>query len=226
VPAEVTEKVAAAIGRLNHGDFKVREAATEELKELRERAYPLVLKAIKSEDPETARRAEEIAAFIRSKVPSALLEVREFDIVHTEDSKNTGRLTAEFLRVGTYQYGELRLKLHDVHSLRGGSSVTTEEQVAAVPGPANMTQYTNQPGKVFVFTVTGAANGGLYGTDLYTTDSNLATAVVHAGLAKNGETVTVKVRVIASVPAFVGSTRNGITSNSYGQYPGYEFVRK
>jgi hypothetical protein len=224
VPADIAEKVALAIAKLNHVDFKVREAATEELKELRERAYPLVVKAIKSEDPEVSRRAEEIAAFIRSKVPAALLEVREFDIVHTDDSKNTGRLAGEFLRVNTYQYGELRLKLHDVHSLRSGHT-PPEEQIAAVPGPANLLQHQNQPGKVFAFTVTGAA-GGLYGTDVYTTDSSLAAAVVHAGLLKIGETGVVKVRVIAQVPAFVGSTRNGLTSNSYGQYPGFEFVRK
>ncbi len=226
VPTEVAEQVARAVAKLNDSDFKVREEATEELKELRERAYPQVLKALKSQDPEVSRRADEIATYIKSKVPAALLEVREFDVVHTDDSKNTGRLTAEYLRVGTYQYGELRLKLHDVHSLKSSASAAAEELVAAVPGPANMTQYANQPGKVFVFTVTANANGGLYGTDVYTTDSNLATAVVHAGLAKNGETVTVKVRVLAAVGAFTGSTRHGITSSNYSQYTGYEFVRK
>jgi len=224
VPTEVAEQVARAIAKLNNDDFKVREEATEELKELKERAYPQVVKAVKSQDPEVSRRAEEIAAHIKLRVPAALLEVREFDVVHTDDSKNTGRLSAEYLRVGTYQYGELRLKLHDAHSLKSGAGAAAEELAAAVPGPASMSGHANQPGKVFVFSVTGA-NGGLYGTDVYTTDSSLAAAVVHAGLAKVGETVVVKVRVIANVPAFVGSTRHGLTSSNYSTYTGYEFVR-
>src|SRR6185312_4195918 len=36
VPADVAEKVMLAIGKLNHPEFKVREAATEELKGYRE----------------------------------------------------------------------------------------------------------------------------------------------------------------------------------------------
>jgi hypothetical protein len=226
VPADVAEKVALAISKLNHADFKVREAATEELKEYRERAYPQVLKALKSEDPEVARRADEIAVFIRAKVPAALLEVREHDVVYTDDSKNTGRLTAEYLRVGTYQFGELRLKLHDIHSLRAAGSASAEDQIAGLPGPANLIDYQNQAGKVLTFTVTGAAAGSLYGTDVYTLDSSLAAAVVHAGLAKPRETVTVKVRIIATVPQFAATTRNGISSFGYGQYPGFEFVRR
>jgi hypothetical protein len=226
VPADVAEKVALAISRLNHSDFKVRERATEELKEYRERAYPFVLKALKSEDPEVNRRADEIATFIRSKVPAALLEVRESDVVYTDDSKNTGRLTAEYLRVDTYQFGELRLKLHDVHSLRAGPAGPPEDRIAALPGPATLAQYQNQPGKVIAFTVQGAATGTLYGTEVYTLDSSLAAAVVHAGLATPGETVTIRVRIIATVPQFNAGTRNGISSHGYGQYPGFEFVRR
>jgi hypothetical protein len=226
MPQDVAEKVFTAIGKLNHPDFEVREAATEELRDYRERAYPQLLKALKSEDPEVNRRADELVKYIRNKVPAALLELRESDVVHTDDSKNTGRLTAEYLRVGTYQYGELKLKLHDVHSLRAGAGVKAEDLIAAVAAPANMTGYANQPGKEFAFTVTGNVGGSVYGTDVYTTDSTFATAVVHAGLAKQGETVTVRVRILAAVPQFVSSTRNGVTSSAYGQYTGFEFVRK
>ena len=49
----------------------------------------------------------------------------------------------------------------------------------------------------------GAAAGTLYGTDVYTLDSSLSAAVVHAGLAKAGQAVTVRVRIIASVPQFI-----------------------
>src|SRR5262245_48513948 len=188
VPPAIAEKVLAAIGRLNHPDFKVREAATEELKGYRARAYPQLLKAIKNDDPEVNQRAEEIVKFIRGKVPAALLEVREFDVVHTDNSKIAGRLTAEYLRVETFQFGEQKLKLQDASSIRTGASSDTELQVAGIPGPLHMGAYQNQFGKEIVFTVTGAAAGGqqgnVWGTDQYTLDSHFPSAVVHAGLAK------------------------------------------
>ncbi len=225
IPTAVAEKVAVAISKLDHADFKVREAATEELKGYRARAYPQLLKAQKSEDPEVMRRAQEIVAFIKNKVPAAELELREFDVVETNDSKNAGRLTAETMRVNTLQFGEQRLKLVDVRTLRGGTGAEAEV-VNAVPAPASLVTYQNQVGKEYAFSVTGSAQGGVYGTDVYTLDSSLATAVVHAGLAKAGETVTVTVRILASPPQFNASTRNGISSNAYGPYPAFEFVRK
>jgi hypothetical protein len=231
VPPEMAEKVVTAIGRLNHSDFKVREAATEELKGYKARAYPQLVKALKSDDPEVSRRAEEIVKFIKTKVPATMLELREQDVVHTEDSKIAGRLTAEYLRVGTFQFGEQRLKLSDLHGLRTGASAAEEQQLAAMAGPAHMGAYANQFGKEYLFTVVGVAAGGqgsVWGTDAYTLDSHFPSAVVHAGLAKPGETVTVRVRIVQSPPAFGASTRNGVTSTAYGPYNGgaYEFVRK
>ncbi len=235
VPVEVTEKVLHALAKLNHSDFKTREAATEELKELRERAYPLVLKAIKSDDPEVGRRADEIATFIRAKTPTANLETREFDVVQTDDSKITGRLTAEVLRVRTFQFGEQALKLADLRVLRAtAAGVPVEEAAAAAPpAPGNMSAFGQQFGKEATYAVTGftptpGANPNLWGTDVYTLDSNLASAVVHAGLAKPGETVVVKVRVVQPPQQFVSTFRNNVNSTAYGAYPAgaYEFVRR
>ena len=233
VPADVAEKVMLAIAKLNHPDFKVRETATTELKSYRERAYPLILKALKHDDPEVARRAEEVMKFIQAKVPAALLEARECDVVHTDDSKITGRLTAEVLRVNTFQFGEQQLKLADLRTLRTGATAVTEELVAAAQAPGNMSAYQQQFGKEVTFAITGftptpGANPSVWGTDLYTLDSNLAAAVVHAGIAKPGESVVVKVRVVQSPPQFVSTFRNNVNSTAYGNYPAgaYEFVRR
>jgi hypothetical protein len=62
--------------------------------------------------------------------------------------------------------------------------------------------------------------GGLWGTDVYTLDSNLALAAVHAGALKPGQAGTVKVKILGPQPAFQGSVRNGITSSPYGPYNG------
>jgi hypothetical protein len=233
VPIDVAEKVMLAIAKLNHSEFHTREAATAELKSFRERAYPLVIKAIKSSDPEVARRAEEVVKHIQARVPPALLEARETDVVHTDDSKYTGRLTAEILRVSTFQFGEQQVKLADMRTLRTMTGVAAEELAAAPQAPGNLSAFQQQWGKELTYSVTGftpmaGANPSLWGTDIYTLDSNLAAAVVHAGLAKPGETVTIRVRIIQPPPQFVSSFRNNVNSTAYGAYPAgaYEFVRR
>src|SRR5205814_6190758 len=50
-PPDAAEKIALAVSKLGHPDFQTRERATADLKAFRERAYPFVLKAIKSDDP-------------------------------------------------------------------------------------------------------------------------------------------------------------------------------
>jgi hypothetical protein len=93
--------------------------------------------------------------------------------------------------------------------------------------------YQHQFGKEMVFSLTGYTPGGgqqasVWGSDIYTLDTNLAAAAVHAGVLKPGEAGAVRVRVVQSPPQFASSFRNGINSNAYGNYAagGYEFLRK
>jgi hypothetical protein len=232
-PADVAEKISLAISKLGHPDFQTRERATAELKGYRERAYPFVLKAIKHDDPEVSRRADEAAKYIQAKVPAGMLEPRENDVIFTEDSKITGKLTAQSMHVLTAMFGEQSLKLSDLRSLRSASGMATDELAGAIAGPATLASYQQQFGKELVFHVTGysPANGqqpSLWGTDVYSIDSNLSAAVVHAGLAKAGEAVVVRVRIIQSPAQYVASFRNGITSSAYNQFPSgaFEFIRK
>jgi hypothetical protein len=232
-PPDVTEKIALAISKLGHPDFQIRERATADLKAFRERAYPLLLKALKSDDPEVSRRADEAAKYIQARVPAAQLEPRENDVVYTDDSKLSGRLTAQTLRVHTMQFGDQPLKLADIRSLRTSAAVVAEELQNAPAAPVNLMAFQQQFGKEMTYTLTGFTVGAgqqasVWGTDIYTLDSNLAAAAVHAGVAKPGEVVVVRVRIVQSPPQFVSSFRNGLNSTAYGNYPagGYEFVRK
>src|SRR5207253_3212249 len=144
------------------------------------------MKALKHSDPEVGRRAEEGIKYLQQKVPAGQLDPREYDVIHTEDSKITGKLTTAHLRVLTFQFGELQLRLADVRMLRSGSGMAVEEVATAAPAPANLMAYQNQFGKELTFTVTGYQPGagqsaGLWGTDVYTLDSNLSAAAVHSG---------------------------------------------
>ena len=90
----------------------------------------------------------------------------------------------------------------------------------AQPDPGNLVGYEAQVGQSFSFSVTGQTAGPLWGTDVYTTDSLLACAAVHAGKVRPGERKVVRVTIVTPPPAFQGSTRNGVTSSAYGPYPG------
>ncbi len=88
----------------------------------------------------------------------------------------------------------------------------------ASDAPARMQDLCDSPGTTFYFRVTGVSEGSLWGTDVYTGDSSLAVAAVHAGAVKPGETAVVRVTVMPPLNHYPGSARNGVTSHDYGQY--------
>jgi len=89
----------------------------------------------------------------------------------------------------------------------------------------NAIQYRGNNGKIYEIPIKGTTGGSVYGTDIYTDDSNIASAAVHAGKVKVGEKRIVKIKILGSQSSFTSSTRNGITSISYGSWSGsYQFV--
>jgi hypothetical protein len=225
IDADLARKIESAISELGSPQFKQRQSAGNDLLALKEKAYPALVQATKHSDAEIARRAEEIIAKIRETVPETQLDVPMHDVIYTDDSKITGRLTATSFKVYTFQFGEQQLKLADVRSIRPPGPAAREVADGG-PDPGNLTGFQNQIGKTFAFRVTGGIQGSLWGTDVYTTDSTLALAAVHAGLLKPGQTGVVRVTILPSPPAFQGTTRNGVTSSPYGPFPAAYRVMK
>ena len=67
---------------------------------------------------------------------------------------------------------------------------------------------------------------GIWGTAIYTEDSLICVAAVHAGLItfQNGGPVTIE--ILPGQASYTGSARNGVTSSPYNSYYGsYRFVR-
>jgi hypothetical protein len=227
--SEADEKrIPVLIKNLGSEDPQVRDAATTELVKLGEKAYPALLQAQKSKDPEVARRANDLVEKVRDTVPKENLEVRPDDVIYTENSKFTGRLSVSSMKALSPHFGEVQVKLVDVRNLRSLAYVEPDKEVVnAVPAPASLQPLQNQVGKVFHFTVTGAVNGGVWGTDIYTLDSHLPSAAVHAGVLKPGQTGVVKVKIVLSPPAFTGSQRNGVISGDFSAFPGaFQILKK
>jgi hypothetical protein len=88
----------------------------------------------------------------------------------------------------------------------------------AADAPPNMLGLCEPVGATYYFRIVGTVEGPLWGTDVYTGDSAIAVAAVHAGLAKPGESAVVKVVSVAPPAQFQGSTRAGVTSHDFGRY--------
>jgi hypothetical protein len=121
--------------------------------------------------------------------------------------------------------GDARIKVVDLRSVRS-LAIDDGNNVAVAPDPGNLKALEKQVGKTFKFRVTGAANGSVWGTNIYTTDSTLATVAVHAGVLKVGQTGVVKVKIVTPPPQFEGSSKNGVTTGPWNAYPGAYQVSK
>jgi hypothetical protein len=103
---------------------------------------------------------------------------------------------------------------------RGGLTRSQIEQLIergywAQYTPGELRDLESRVGQTFLFHVEGATIGPLWGTDVYTTDSDLGTACVHAGVLGPGEEGAVRVTMVKPPRAFQGSTRHGVTSSDW-----------
>lgn len=101
---------------------------------------------------------------------------------------------------------------------------TTADQIS---WSTTATSLRGRNGQRFTFTCPagGSPSGSVWGTDVYTDDSSICTAAVHAGIiGGSGGTVTIEIRPGAT--SYQPSARNGVTTRSYGGWSGsYVFVR-
>jgi hypothetical protein len=116
--AAESKRIDDLIVGLGNSDFETREKADTELRDLRERAYPTVVKAAKNPDAEISRRAVEIAARLRGSIPEDILSPPALDEIHTADgSVIRGTIAASSLRVRTAMFAEQKLHLTDTRRL-------------------------------------------------------------------------------------------------------------
>jgi hypothetical protein len=92
-----------------------------------------------------------------------------------------------------------------------GSSSPDEAQGV----PRTLSGVETIPGQVLVYQVTGSTRGRVWGTDIYTDDSSIAAAAVHAGLLQPDETGTIMVTILPGRETYNGSARHGVASSDY-----------
>ncbi len=100
-------------------------------------------------------------------------------------------------------------------------SPTSVMQPIAPAGPVSMFPYRSQDvGTCHEVLLYGVVNGHIYGTGIYTDDSDVATAALHAGLLSKGQTKKVKVFITGPRRHFSKSLSNGIQSHWFTRFPG------
>jgi len=90
----------------------------------------------------------------------------------------------------------------------------------APEAPANLVAFRGKIDDMLIFTVTGSTSGGIWGSDIYTDDSNFAKAAVHSGFVEPNETKIVMVKILPGQSSYASTNENGVTSTSYGAWHG------
>ena len=225
------KQVLSAIAKLTDADRKTRLLGREAVLALAAKALPSVRRAKKEIiDPEILAGVVDVESRIVSSLrEKGDKEIADRDTIQTDGSTFVGIIVASHLKVLTGPFGEQKLKVSDIRSGRSLSGEPAEDEGELVNLPPNgMQTFQGQFGKVYRIRVTGVINGNVWGSDVYTLDSYLPMAAVHAGVVKLNETAIVKIKIIQSPNVFASTSQNGVNSMNYGQYPfgAFEFIKK
>ena len=226
IPKAIQARIDACIKDLTHDDFQKREAASKTLLGYEEKAIPALNQALKSKVLEVARRARAILAKLSRTMSKDRMKYREQDVIKTSKTKLVGTLMMDSIKVRSTLFGEHTLALSSLIRIRPGVVMAKIEPRKVLPNPGYLTSYNTQIGKKFYFRVTGKLGGAVWGTDIYTSDSRLATSAVHCGALKVGETGILEVTMLASPPRYTGSSRNGVSTGNWGSYTAAYSIKK
>jgi hypothetical protein len=105
----------------------------------------------------------------------------------------------------------------------GVSCLSPERESTSEPMsyPMHMSPFRSQDlGWSIMLPLYGSALGHIYGSDIYTDDSDVATAAMHAGVLQKDESRVVKVFITGPRRSFSKSLRNGIQSHKFHYFAG------
>jgi hypothetical protein len=182
-----------------------------------ERAVAAVRQRGEREAAEIREAAERECAALRSRADTELAAVQQ----------NTTRELAPLVRGLLDQLRALQQRytreglLDEALAIRARVRQLRGDVLGVRPDPGTLSEFSaTDAGRTVLFEVVGRTDGSLWGTDVYTSDSRLATVAVHAGLVREGERGLVRVTIVDGADrTYAGSERNGVTSYDYGAYP-------
>jgi len=135
---------------------------------------------------------------------------------HSDGEKEINVLIEEMTREGLLDEA---VALRGKYTARMANHDLEKKGIVIIDDPGSPGQLGLGPGSTAYVRVIGLSRGGgIWGTDIYTTDSSLAMAAVHAGILRTGESGIVKVTIKPGQKSYRGTSRNGVTTGSWGPY--------
>lgn len=173
------------------------------------------LKKVRAQSDDEIARIREQAAKQIAEIENRVESRRAMMCQHAVEQLEP--LQKELFRTG--ELGKALATFVQIQSLKArGQNV--------MPDPGNLVQF-GTIGKSHLFRVVGCVEGPVWGTDIYTADSRLASAAVHAGALESGEEGVVRVTMEdMSNQRIFGTMRHGVMSMDWGPYNlGYRVAR-
>jgi hypothetical protein len=182
-----------------------------------EQAIAAVREQAEQESAEIRARAERECDQIRARAEMELAAVQH---ATTRELAPLVRTLLDQLRELQQRYTREGL-LDEALAIRSRVRQLRSDLLGVRPDPGNLTEFSPaDAGRAVLIEVTGRTDGNVWGTDVYTTDSRLATAVVHAGILRAGERGLVRVVIVDGAGlTYTGSHRNEVNSFDYADYP-------
>lgn len=177
---------------------------------------------------EVRERAERGAAAIRDAAD------RECDAIRTRAEtelaavqQTATRELAPLVRTLLDQLRELQRRytregsLDEALAIRARVRQVRGDLLGVRSDPGTLTEFSAaDAGRAALIEVVGRTDGSVWGTDVYTCDSRLATAAVHAGAVREGERGLVRVVILdGNERTYNGSESNGVITFDYANYP-------
>jgi hypothetical protein len=182
-----------------------------------ERAVSEVRERAEREATAIREAAERECEAIRARAETELAAVQQ----------HTTRELAPLVRALLDQLRELQQRytreglLDEALAIRARVRQLRGDLLGVRPDPGTLTEFTAaDTGRTALIEVTGRSDGSVWGTDVYTADSRLATAAVHVGAVREGERGLVRVVIVDGTEiTYAGSDRNGVATFDYANYP-------
>jgi hypothetical protein len=164
-------------------------------------------------------RGDDVPATAKKLLEDHDKETKEIKRKAEEDLKASRKKLLDSLQALEASFTK-EAKLAQAQAVRQLLKDLKEGPVKAQADPGTLSNFRGQQGKAFYFEVTGGNGGSVWGTDIYTDDSTLATAAVHAGVLQVGQKAVIKVTVLPGEMNYLGTMRNGITTANWGAWQG------
>jgi hypothetical protein len=141
-------------------------------------------------------------------------------LIGTLDNLQTFLQTDGYVRYSVLTDSTLQMSITapSIRTTNNETRTTTSNYILDSSSPITKRQVA--AGFTYYQQVVGTSAGSGWGTGIYTDDTPVGLAAVHAGLVSSGATAIVKITIRGAQSSFSGSTSNGLATMNYTSWPG------